>query len=101
MGHADIHTTMDIYSEVTEDKKRESMENISKNMQIYQERVHEIRSYQFATKKQICNESGFIMHYGTVPFTDENPGRKQDCGIMHDSDHIFVSKNHFFKFSRK
>lgn len=35
MGHADIKTTMDIYAEVTEAKKRESMENLSKNMQIF------------------------------------------------------------------
>lgn len=35
MGHADINTTMDIYAEVTEAKKRESMENLSKNMQIF------------------------------------------------------------------
>jgi integrase len=32
MGHADINTTMDIYAEVTEKKKKESMENLSKNL---------------------------------------------------------------------
>ena len=35
MGHADINTTMDIYAEVTETKKREAMENLSKNMKIF------------------------------------------------------------------
>lgn len=30
MGHTDINTTMDIYAEVTETKKREAMENLSK-----------------------------------------------------------------------
>jgi len=35
MGHADIKTTMDIYAEVTEGKKRESIEHLSKNMKIF------------------------------------------------------------------
>ena len=35
MGHADIKTTMDIYAEVTEGKKRESIEHLSKNMIIF------------------------------------------------------------------
>ena len=35
MGHADINTTMDIYAEVTEAKKRESMENLSKNLKVF------------------------------------------------------------------
>ena len=35
MGHADIQTTMDVYAEVTERKKRESMDNLSKNMSIF------------------------------------------------------------------
>lgn len=35
MGHADIQTTMDVYAEVTESKKMESMENLSKNMKIF------------------------------------------------------------------
>ncbi len=35
MGHADINTTMDIYAEVTETRKQESMENLSKNMKIF------------------------------------------------------------------
>ena len=35
MGHADIKTTMDMYAEVTEDKKRESIDNLSKNMKIF------------------------------------------------------------------
>ena len=35
MGHADINTTMDIYAEVTESRKRESMENLSKNLKIF------------------------------------------------------------------
>lgn len=35
MGHADINTTMDIYAEVTESKKKESMENLSKNLKIF------------------------------------------------------------------
>ncbi|MBR5578333.1 MAG: tyrosine-type recombinase/integrase, partial [Lachnospiraceae bacterium] len=35
MGHADIQTTMDVYAEVTERKKKESMDNLSKNMNIF------------------------------------------------------------------
>jgi integrase len=35
MGHADINTTMDIYAEVTETKKKESMDNLSKNLKIF------------------------------------------------------------------
>lgn len=35
MGHADINTTMDIYAEVTETKKKEAMENLSKNLRIF------------------------------------------------------------------
>ena len=35
MGHSDIKTTMDIYAEVTEAKKKESMENLSKNLIIF------------------------------------------------------------------
>lgn len=35
MGHADIKTTMDIYAEVTETKKQEAMENLSKNLKIF------------------------------------------------------------------
>lgn len=39
MGHADINTTMNIYAEVTEIKKQEAMENFSKNLKIFRERV--------------------------------------------------------------
>lgn len=35
MGHADINTTMDIYAEVTEAKKKESMKNLSKNLKVF------------------------------------------------------------------
>ncbi len=35
MGHADINTTMDIYAEVTESKKKESMENLARNLKIF------------------------------------------------------------------
>lgn len=35
MGHADIKTTMDIYAAVTETKKREAMENLSKNLKVF------------------------------------------------------------------
>ena len=59
MGYVDINTTMDIYAEVTETKKREAMENLSKNMKIFQERVQEKGFTHFATKKQICNDFGF------------------------------------------
>ena len=31
----DINTTMDIYAEVTETKKKEAMENLSKNLKIF------------------------------------------------------------------
>ena len=35
MGHSDFSTTMDIYSEITETKKKESIENLSHNMRIF------------------------------------------------------------------
>ena len=35
MGHANINTTMNIYAEVTEMKKQEAMENLSKNLKIF------------------------------------------------------------------
>lgn len=35
MGHSDIETTMNIYAEVTEDKKKESFENLTRNMSIF------------------------------------------------------------------
>ena len=35
MGHANIETTMNVYAEVTEMKKKESIEKLSKNMDIF------------------------------------------------------------------
>lgn len=35
MGHKDITTTLDIYAEVTEAKKREALDKLSKNMDIF------------------------------------------------------------------
>ena len=35
MGHADIQTTYDIYAEVTDLKKKESFENLAKNLKIF------------------------------------------------------------------
>ncbi len=35
MGHANIETTLDIYAEVTEAKKQESFENLSKNLDVF------------------------------------------------------------------
>ena len=35
MGHAAINTTMDIYAEVTESKKKESMENLARNLKVF------------------------------------------------------------------
>lgn len=35
MGHANIQTTMDIYAEVTDAKKIESIENLSRNLKIF------------------------------------------------------------------
>ncbi len=35
MGHASIETTMDIYADVTEQKKREAMDDLYKNMKIF------------------------------------------------------------------
>ena len=35
MGHANIETTLDIYAEVTDLKKTESMENLSRNLKIF------------------------------------------------------------------
>ena len=39
MGHANIETTLDIYAEVTDMKKTEAFENLSRNLHIFQERV--------------------------------------------------------------
>ena len=36
MGHANIETTMDIYAEVTDAKKKEAIENLSHNLDIFQ-----------------------------------------------------------------
>lgn len=35
MGHASIETTMDIYAEVNSDKKKESIENLTKNLDVF------------------------------------------------------------------
>lgn len=35
MGHANIETTMDIYAEVTDAKKKEAIENLSHNLDIF------------------------------------------------------------------
>lgn len=35
MGHANIQTTMDIYAEVTDAKKKETIENLSHNLEIF------------------------------------------------------------------
>ena len=35
MGHSDINTTMDIYAEVTEQKKYKAMENLSRNLKVF------------------------------------------------------------------
>ena len=35
MGHASIETTMDIYAEANSDKKKESIENLAKNLDIF------------------------------------------------------------------
>ncbi len=35
MGHASIETTMDIYAEVTDSKKRDSFENLARNLDVF------------------------------------------------------------------
>lgn len=35
MGHANIETTMDIYAEVTDIRKKEAIENLSKNIDVF------------------------------------------------------------------
>lgn len=35
MGHASIETTMDIYAEVNSDKKKESIEKLTKNLDVF------------------------------------------------------------------
>ena len=35
MGHKDISTTLDIYAEVTEARKREAIDKLSENMDIF------------------------------------------------------------------
>lgn len=41
MGHADITTTMNIYADVTEQAKKESFENLAKNLDIFGSREKE------------------------------------------------------------
>ena len=41
MGHANIETTMDIYAEATEMKKKEAMKALENNSDIFQEEVLE------------------------------------------------------------
>ena len=68
MGHANIETTLDIYAEVTDMKKTESMENLSRNLHIFQERVPgmccsttnivgttNVQQKQFAQYRIICD----------------------------------------------
>ena len=40
MGHADVSTTMNIYAEVNAESTRESIENLAKNLDVFQKRVH-------------------------------------------------------------
>lgn len=35
MGHANIETTMDIYAEVTDLKKKEAIENLSQKLDVF------------------------------------------------------------------
>ena len=35
MGHASIETTMDIYTEVTDSKKQEAIENLARNLDVF------------------------------------------------------------------
>jgi site-specific recombinase XerD len=35
MGHADVSTTMNIYAEVNTETTRESLENLSKNLDVF------------------------------------------------------------------
>ena len=35
MGHANIETTLDIYADVTQDKKKEALEILSKNLDVF------------------------------------------------------------------
>ncbi len=35
MGHANIETTMDIYAEINDSKKKESLENLAKNLDVF------------------------------------------------------------------
>ena len=35
MGHANIETTMDIYAEVTDMKKQEAIQNLSRNLDVF------------------------------------------------------------------
>ncbi len=36
MGHASIETTMDIYAEVTDDKKKTALEDLARNLNVFQ-----------------------------------------------------------------
>ena len=35
MGHANIETTMDIYAKVTDMKKQEAIQNLSRNLDVF------------------------------------------------------------------
>ena len=47
---------MDTYAEVTEARKKEAINKLSENMDIFQERVHVLSNlYMNATNKPVCN----------------------------------------------
>ena len=35
MGHANIETTMNIYAEVTDDKKKAALEDLARNLDVF------------------------------------------------------------------
>ena len=64
MGHANIETTMDIYAEVTDAKKKEAIENLSHNLDIFQGRVLKIEcvNYNYKIIDLLLSYYEFCLH---------------------------------------
>ena len=53
MGHASIETTMDIYAKVTEMTKKEALDNLSANLDIFQKREAMLLSCKYSKRSEV------------------------------------------------
>lgn len=68
MGHVDIGTTMNIYAEVSEAKKKQSMEALAKNMDLFWNYKHEESFSTYATSQSSIVHQKYINHLSIVPY---------------------------------